>query len=50
VTPGTATPGDVNGDSNIDIIDALFTAQYYVGLNPANFNRYLPQMLTAMET
>jgi len=30
--------GDVNGDGGIDIIDALLTAQYYVDLNPANFN------------
>jgi hypothetical protein len=30
--------GDTNGDGEIDIIDALLTAQYYVGLNPANFN------------
>lgn len=42
----TATPtpaegptlGDVNEDGNIDIVDALVTAQYYVGLDPANFN------------
>ncbi|MBN2442629.1 MAG: dockerin type I repeat-containing protein [Spirochaetales bacterium] len=41
----TATPvntgiilGDVNGDSAIDIVDALLTAQTYVGLNPPNFN------------
>ncbi|MBN2441193.1 MAG: RICIN domain-containing protein [Spirochaetales bacterium] len=30
--------GDVNGDSAIDIVDALLIAQYYVGLNPANFD------------
>ena len=30
--------GDVNGDGVVDIIDALLTAQYYVGLNPGNFN------------
>lgn len=29
--------GDVNASGTIDIIDALLTAQYYVGLNPANF-------------
>ena len=29
--------GDVNGDGDIDIIDALVTAQYYVGLNPDPF-------------
>jgi parallel beta-helix repeat protein len=28
------TPGDVNQDSLVDIIDALLTAQYYVGLAP----------------
>ncbi|MBN2535420.1 MAG: right-handed parallel beta-helix repeat-containing protein [Spirochaetales bacterium] len=37
--PATAQDlGDVNGDWNIDIVDALLTAQYYVGLNPGNFN------------
>jgi uncharacterized protein (DUF362 family) len=40
VTP-TAGPagtlGDTNGSGAIDIIDALLLAQYYVGLNPANF-------------
>jgi photosystem II stability/assembly factor-like uncharacterized protein len=30
--------GDVNGDSRIDIVDALLIAQYYVGINPAGFN------------
>jgi hypothetical protein len=29
--------GDTNGDGGIDIIDALITAQYYVGLDPADF-------------
>ena len=29
--------GDVNGDSTINIVDALMIAQYYVGLNPAGF-------------
>ncbi|MEJ2051481.1 MAG: dockerin type I domain-containing protein [Calditrichota bacterium] len=29
--------GDVNGDGAIDIVDALLTAQFYVGLDPANF-------------
>jgi len=33
-----AVIGDVNNDSSITIIDALLVAQYYVGLNPANFN------------
>ncbi|MBN2533002.1 MAG: hypothetical protein JXB88_08925 [Spirochaetales bacterium] len=31
------SPGDVNESGSIDIVDALLTAQYYVGLNPANF-------------
>ncbi|MBN1575505.1 MAG: hypothetical protein JW913_03080, partial [Chitinispirillaceae bacterium] len=36
--PGeTGTPGDVNGDGGIDIVDALLIAQYYVGLDPAGF-------------
>jgi aryl-phospho-beta-D-glucosidase BglC (GH1 family) len=30
--------GDTNGDGGIDILDALLTAQYYVGLNPSGFN------------
>jgi hypothetical protein len=30
--------GDVNNDGQITIVDALMTAQYYVGLNPAGFN------------
>jgi len=30
--------GDVNSDGYIDIVDALLTAQYYVGLNPDGFN------------
>jgi hypothetical protein len=29
--------GDVNSSGTIDIVDALLTAQYYVGLNPAGF-------------
>jgi hypothetical protein len=36
--PGCTLPGDVDGDGSIDIIDALLIAQYYVQLNPANFN------------
>jgi endoglucanase len=32
------TPGDVNGDGSVTIVDALLVAQYYVGLTPANFN------------
>ncbi|MBN2440202.1 MAG: glycoside hydrolase family 9 protein [Spirochaetales bacterium] len=37
----TAVPGnlgDVNGSGTVDIVDALLIAQYYVDLNPANFN------------
>jgi hypothetical protein len=30
--------GDVNGNGSVDIVDALLVAQYYVGLDPANFN------------
>jgi endo-1,4-beta-xylanase len=30
--------GDTNSDGTIDIIDALLTAQYYVQLEPDNFN------------
>jgi hypothetical protein len=29
--------GDVNSSGTIDIVDALLVAQYYVGLNPADF-------------
>ncbi len=36
-TPGQATIGDVNGNLTVDIVDALLTAQYYVGLDPAGF-------------
>jgi hypothetical protein len=32
-------PGDVNNDNVVDIVDALLTAQFYVGLNPSNFNQ-----------
>jgi hypothetical protein len=38
-TPGpNGTLGDVNSDDSINIIDALLVAQYYVGLNPSDFN------------
>jgi hypothetical protein len=37
-TPGGVLLGDVNSNGNIDIVDALVVAQYYVGLNPDNFN------------
>jgi arabinogalactan endo-1,4-beta-galactosidase len=30
--------GDVNNDGSISIVDALLIAQYYVGLNPQNFD------------
>jgi endoglucanase len=36
--PPTVTLGDVNSSGSIDIVDALLVAQYYVGLNPSNFN------------
>jgi O-glycosyl hydrolase len=32
-------PGDVNNDGAIDIVDALLVAQFYVGLNPSNFDQ-----------
>ncbi|MBN2534031.1 MAG: cellulase family glycosylhydrolase [Spirochaetales bacterium] len=38
--PPTNPPGnlgDTNGDNDINIVDALLIAQYYVGLNPSNF-------------
>ncbi|MBN1699360.1 MAG: DUF362 domain-containing protein [Spirochaetales bacterium] len=34
----TGERGDVNGSGTIDIVDALLTAQFYVGLDPANFD------------
>jgi hypothetical protein len=36
---GDIHTGDVNGSGSVDIVDALLIAQYYVGLNPANFNK-----------
>ncbi|MBN2536134.1 MAG: hypothetical protein JXB88_24850 [Spirochaetales bacterium] len=36
--PAQDMTGDVNGDSFINIVDALLTAQFYVGLAPAPFN------------
>jgi endo-1,4-beta-xylanase len=36
--PTTQNLGDVNSDGSISITDALLVAQYYVDLNPANFN------------
>jgi gluconolactonase len=38
VTAEPGIKGDANSNGTIDIIDALLIAQYYVGLNPANFN------------
>jgi alpha-galactosidase len=37
-TPVTGDTGDVNASGTIDIVDALLVAQYYVGLNPSNFD------------
>lgn len=34
----TEMVGDVDGSGAVDIVDALLTAQYYVGLDPDNFN------------
>jgi pectinesterase len=34
-----ADTGDVNGNGIVDIVDALLIAQFYVGLNPANFDQ-----------
>jgi hypothetical protein len=33
-----ASCGDVNSSGGVDIVDALLIAQYYVGLNPGNFD------------
>jgi len=32
--------GDVNYDLKVNIVDALLIAQYYVGLNPPDFDKY----------
>jgi hypothetical protein len=37
-TPVQGDLGDVDSDGDIDIVDALLIAQYYVNLNPNNFN------------
>jgi GH35 family endo-1,4-beta-xylanase len=37
-SPPTTNLGDVNSSGSIDIVDALMTAQYYVGLNPSGFD------------
>ncbi|MBN2737660.1 MAG: glycoside hydrolase family 9 protein [Spirochaetales bacterium] len=36
-TSSTGIKGDVNNSGKIDIVDALLTAQYYVGLIPSEF-------------
>ncbi|MBN2736515.1 MAG: family 43 glycosylhydrolase [Spirochaetales bacterium] len=38
--PGTTltVSGDVDGNNVVNIVDSLLIAQYYVGLNPQNFN------------
>jgi hypothetical protein len=38
MTSNAQSLGDVNNNGSIDIVDALLTAQYYVGLHPSNFN------------
>jgi hypothetical protein len=39
-TPTPAdSPGDVNNDRVIDIVDALMMAQFYVGLAPSPFDQ-----------
>ena len=38
ITPSTVTLGDVNSDGQVNIVDALIIAQYYVGLDPSPFN------------
>jgi lysophospholipase L1-like esterase len=35
----TCDLGDVNGDNDVNIVDGLLIAQYYVGMNPQNFNQ-----------
>ncbi len=37
-TSAPGAKGDVNSSGTVDIVDALLVAQYYVGLNPANFS------------
>jgi hypothetical protein len=36
---GPINRGDVNSDGSCDIVDALLVAQFYVGLNPLNFDQ-----------
>jgi hypothetical protein len=38
-TPEPGLTGDVNNNGVVDIVDALLVAQYYVGLNPSNFDQ-----------
>jgi len=40
-TPVAGIKGYVNGSGVVDIVDALLVAQFYVGLNPSNFNQAL---------
>jgi len=37
-TPEPGNIGDINDDGEVNIIDALLIAQYYVGLEPSPFN------------
>jgi hypothetical protein len=39
VDADTGLTGDVNSDGNVDIVDALVVAQFYVGLNPDTFDQ-----------
>jgi alpha-L-fucosidase len=38
-SPSSDNIGDVNNNGTIDIVDALLVAQFYVGLNPSNFDK-----------
>lgn len=38
ISANAQTLGDVNSNGDIDIVDALLIAQYYVGLNPSGFS------------
>lgn len=37
-SPNTSDLGDVNSDGNVNVADALLISQYYVGINPNNFD------------
>jgi endoglucanase len=39
VSTPAETLGDVDSDGTVTIVDALLTAQFYVGLEPAGFDR-----------